>query len=62
MTKAQQNDLFTEWSLYGPQEQKKMIDEYIVDTSVGTCSKDRFLNFLKNKFQIDGYWKKVGLS
>ena len=29
MTKAQQKDLFTEWAIYGPQEQRKMIDEYL---------------------------------
>ena len=61
MTKTQEKDLFTEWALYGPQEQKKMIDEYI-SISAGTCSRDRFLNFLKDKLQIDGYWKKVGLA
>ena len=29
MNKAKEKDLFAEWALYGPQEQKKMIDEYI---------------------------------
>ncbi len=62
MTKTQEKDLFTEWALYGPQEQKKMIDEYIISISAGTCSRDRFLNFLKDKLQIEGYWKKVGLA
>ncbi len=61
MTKTQEKDLFTEWALYGPQEQKKMIDEYI-SISAGICSRDRFLNFLKDKLQIEGYWKKVGLA
>ena len=61
MTKAQEKDLFTEWALYGPQEQKKMIDEYI-SISAGACSRDNFLNFLKDKLKIDGYWKKVGLA
>jgi len=62
MTNAQKKDLFTEWALYGPQAQKKMIDEYIISISAETCSKDNFLNFLRNKLQIDGYWKKVGLA
>jgi hypothetical protein len=61
MTKTQEKDLFTEWALYGPQEQKKMIDEYI-SISAGTCSRDRFLNFLKNKIQIDRHWRKIGLT
>lgn len=60
MTKEQEKDLFTEWALYGPQEQKKMIDEYIT-ISAEDCSRERFLNFLRAKLQIDGYWKKVGL-
>jgi hypothetical protein len=60
MTREQEKDLFAEWALYEPKEQKKMIDEYISITE-GNCSRDRFLNFLKDKLQIDGYWKKVGL-
>jgi hypothetical protein len=61
MTKAQERDLFIEWALYGPQEQKKMIEEYL-SISNESCSRERFLNFLKDKLQIDGYWKKVGLA
>jgi hypothetical protein len=61
MTKTQEKDLFTEWALYGPQEQKKMIDEYI-SISAGTCSRDRFLKFIKNKIQIDRHWRKIGLN
>ena len=61
MTKAQQKDLLIEWALYGPQEQKIMIDEYI-SISAENCSRGRFFNFLKEKLQIDGYWKKVGLA
>ena len=41
---------------------KKIIDEYIISISAGTCSRDRFLNFLEDKLEIDGYWKKVGLA
>ena len=61
MNKAKEKDLFTEWALYGPQEQKKMIDEYI-SISAGACSRERFLNFLKDKLQMEGEWKKVGLA
>jgi hypothetical protein len=61
MTKAKEKDLFTEWALYGPQEQKKMIDEYI-SISAGACSRERFLKFLKDKIQMKGEWKKVGLA
>ncbi len=61
MTKIQEKDLFTEWALYGPQEQKKMIDEYL-SISTGACSRDRFLNFLKDKIQIDKHWPKISLT
>ncbi len=61
MTRAQEKDLFIEWGLYEPQEQKKMIEEYL-SISNENCSRERFLNFLKDKLQIDGYWKKVGLA
>lgn len=39
-----------------------MIDEYLIITNAGNCSKDRFLSFLKDKLQIEGYWKKSGLT
>jgi len=39
--KVQEKDLFTEWTLCGPQEQKKMIDEY-VSASAEACSRERF--------------------
>lgn len=61
MTKAQQKDLFTEWSLYEPTEQRAMVNEYLC-ISEGNCNKDRFLDFLKDKLEIEGYWKKVGLA
>jgi hypothetical protein len=61
MNKAKEKNLFTEWALYGPQEQKKMIDEYI-NISAGACSRERFLNFLEDKLKMEGEWKKVGLA
>ncbi|TKB23508.1 hypothetical protein FCL47_22405 [Desulfopila sp. IMCC35006] len=60
MTKEQEKDLFIEWSLYEPKEQKKIIKEYL-NISPGTCSWGNFLNFLKEKLQIEGYWLAVGL-
>lgn len=61
MDKVQEKELFTEWALYRPQEQKKMIDEYI-SVSRGGCSRDRFLDFLKKKLQIERKWKTDGLA
>ncbi len=60
MNKTQEKDLFTEWALYESQEQKKMIDEYI-SISAGACSRERFLNFLKDKLKIDVKWRTVDL-
>jgi hypothetical protein len=60
MTDAQQEDLFTEWALYEPTEQRLMIEEYL-SVCEGNCNKDCFLDFLKDKLEIEGYWKKVGL-
>ena len=61
MTKAQEKDLFTEWALYEPIEQRLMINEQLC-ISEGNCNKDRFLDFLKEKLEIEGYWEKVGLA
>ena len=61
MTKEQEKDLFTEWERYKPTEQRLMIDEYLC-VSEGNGSKERFLSFLRDKMEIEGYWEKVGLA
>jgi hypothetical protein len=61
MNKAKEKDLFAEWAHLGPQEQKKMIDEYL-SNSAGPCNRERFLNFLKDKLKMDGKWRKVGVA
>jgi hypothetical protein len=45
-----------------PSAKRSMIDEYIILISKADCSKGRPLDFLKDKLEIDGYWKKVGLA
>jgi hypothetical protein len=62
MNSAQRKDLFIEWSLYGPHEQRLMIQEYWYKVSEEECCRERFLKFLKDKLQIEGYWKKSGLA
>lgn len=62
MTKEQQEDLFIEWGLYEPRAQRSMIDEYITLTTKADCSKGRFLDFLKDRLDIEGYWEKTGLA
>lgn len=61
MTKEQQEDLLTEWSLYEPIKQRLMIEEYR-SISEGNYSKNSFWSFLKDKLEIEGYWQKVGLA
>jgi hypothetical protein len=61
MNKAKEKDLFTEWAFYGPQEQKKMIDEYI-SISAGACSRERFLNYLRDKLQMDVKRREFGMA
>jgi hypothetical protein len=60
MTTAQQEDLFIEWGLYEDLARKKMVNEYQQLRREQNCD-DSFLDFLKEKLEIQGYWKKVGL-
>jgi hypothetical protein len=61
MTEAQQEDLFIEWSLYEDITKKAMITEYQEIRKRLHCE-ESFLDFLKDKLEIEGYWKKVGLA
>lgn len=61
MTEAQQEDLFIEWGLYEDINRKAMVNEYQKLRRGRSCEKS-FLDFLKDKLEIEGYWKKVGLA
>lgn len=61
MTKEQEKDIFIEWSLYEPRAKRAMIEEYI-HASEGELSREAFLDFLKVKLEIEGYWEAVGLA
>lgn len=61
MTSDQERDLLMEWGLYGPSAQKKMIDEYLSITRTEVCNRENFLTFLKERLDIEIYWKKIGL-
>jgi hypothetical protein len=61
MTEAQQEDLFTEWELYSDVARRDMLHEY-QDHRRGRSCVGSFLDFLKVKLEIEGYWKKVGLA
>ncbi len=60
MTEEQIEDLLIEWNLYEPKKQEVIIAEYRKLKNSGYCKGD-FFNFLKDKLEIEGYWKKVGL-
>lgn len=57
MTETQQDDLLVEWSLCDPKRQQEIIDEF-VQLSNGYYSRDRFLDFLKDRLQTEGYLEK----
>jgi len=62
MTNTQTKDIFTEWALYEPRQQKLMINEYFNTVGEEDCSRERFLEFLKEKLEIKGYWEKTDLT
>jgi hypothetical protein len=57
MTETQQDDLLVEWSFCDPKRQQEIIDEF-VQICNGHFSRDRFLDFLKDRLQIEGYLEK----
>lgn len=61
MTEAQREALFAEWSLYEPYKQHEILNEYL-NVSGDIYYQDRFLEFLKIKLKIEGYWNNVGLA
>jgi hypothetical protein len=62
MTTEQQEDLFIEWSLYEPRAQQAIIDEYNFLTGEGDYIYSNFLDFLKDKLEIQRYWEGIGLA
>lgn len=61
MTNDQQQDLLIEWDLYQTQQQEAMLTEFR-NCFRGNYTKTDLFEFLKNKLQIEGYWRKVGLA
>lgn len=61
MNKLQHEDLLVEWSLYEQKEQSLMIDEYL-RLNKFEYNEESFLEFLKEKLEIEGYWEKIGLA
>ena len=61
MTEEQKEDLLIEWSLYEPRAQQAIIDEYNYRIGKGDFGYNNFLDFLRDKLEIEGYWEKIGL-
>ena len=61
MTREQYEDLFVEWDLYEPKAQEEIIAEY-QKLKNGNYCKSSLFDFLKDKLEIEGYWKNVGLA
>ncbi len=61
LTKAQKEDLLIEWNIYSPGQQKPILAEFHQQHQED-FTQDDFLQFLRKKLKIDGYWQKVGIS
>ncbi len=60
MTEEQRDDLIIELSLYAPSQIRKMVEDYQQQRKPNDYEFP-FYEFLKEKLEIEGYWKKVGL-
>ncbi len=61
MTTAQKTDLLIEWDLYSDSQRAPILKEFHKLFGDNPSQTD-FLNFLRNKLQIDGYWEKIGMT
>lgn len=61
MTKAQKEDLLIEWNLYSSSQQEPILAEFQKHHHEDYTQND-FLQFLRKKLEIDGYWEKIGIS
>ncbi len=61
LTKAQKEDLLIEWNIYSASQQEPILAEFH-KSHKGDYVQDDFLQFLRKKLEIDGYWKKVGIA
>jgi hypothetical protein len=61
LTKAQREDLLIEWNIYSSNQQESILAEFHKLYKEDYTQND-FLQFLRKKLEIDGYWKKTGIS
>ncbi|TKB27330.1 hypothetical protein FCL47_04090 [Desulfopila sp. IMCC35006] len=60
LTTAQKEDLLIEWNLYDASQQKTILEEFHKHYRED-FTYDDFLEFLRKKLEIDGYWIKAGI-
>ena len=61
LTDAQKEDLLIEWNIYSASQQESILAEFHKHHKEDYIQND-FFQFLRKKLEIDGYWKKVGIS
>jgi len=61
MTEEQRDDLITELTIYSPTQIRKFLTEYQQIPKRQNYNFS-FYEFLKEKLEIEGYWKKIGLA
>lgn len=61
LTIAQKEDLLIEWNIYNAKQQEPILAEFHKHHKEDYIQDD-FLQFLRHKLEIDGYWKKIGIS
>ena len=61
MTEKQRDDLITELTSYSPKQIREFLAEYLQIPKRQNCNFS-FYEFLKEKLEIEGHWKKVGLA
>ena len=61
LTRAQKEDLLIEWNIYSASQQEPILAEFHKQYKEDYTQND-FLQFLREKLEIDGYWKKSGIS
>lgn len=61
LTRAQKEDLLTEWNIYGTGQQETILAEFHKYYKEDYTQND-FLQFLRKRLEIDGYWRKMGIS
>lgn len=61
MTEKQRKDIFIQWSLYGSDKKNKIVNDYL-SLCCGYYSQEGFLNYLKDRLELESLWLRVDLG